>query len=204
MRKLAIALALLIVAIPLFGQTPSQWSLGVGVEGGLPTGDFNNASSFGIGGLAFGGYNGIDPSFQLTLSSGYVHFSGKDIPFSYLDLTTLTVKTGNVNSSLGVIPIIVGGKYYFMPGDTRVYGQVNLGLYLLSYSANETDASGATIASGQSSSTSKFGVSPVLGAQFKAGDKMWVDAHVNYTDIMTDVSSTGYIGFGVGLVFDLQ
>ena len=188
MKKFASMLALLIIAVPMFGQAPSQWSVGVGVEGGLPTGDFNNASNFGIGGLAFAGYNGIDPSFQLTLTSGYVRFSGKDLP-------------DGSSASMGVIPILVGGKYYFMPGDTRVYGQVDVGLYLLNTSVSTTIL-GQSVSG--SESTSKFGVAPVLGAQFKAGDKMWVDAHVNYTDIMTDNSSTSYIGFGIGLVFDLQ
>jgi hypothetical protein len=187
MKKLGIVLALLMVAVPVFAQGPSQWSLGVGAEGGLPTGDFNNVSSFGIGGMVFAGYNGFDPAFQMTLSSGYVKFSGKDYPDGL---------GGTVNTSYSVIPIIVGGKYYFMPGDTRVYGQVNVGLYLLNASASGS-FSGST-------SETKFGFSPVLGAQFKAGDKMAVDVHANYTNIMTDGSSTSYIGFGIGLVFDLQ
>jgi len=196
MKKLAIIVALLVVALPLFGQTssPSQWSLGVGAEGGVPVGDFNNESNFGIGGLAFVGYNGFDPAFQLTLSSGYVSFSGKDIadPFT----------GGTINTKLGVIPIVVGGKYYFMPGDTRVYGQANVGLYILTASASETDSSGVSISA--STNTSKFGVSPVLGVQFKAGDKMSVDVHANYTSVFTEGSTTSWFGFGLGLVFDLQ
>jgi opacity protein-like surface antigen len=193
MKKLAIILTLLIVALPSFGQTstPSQWSIGVGVEGGLPTGDFNNYSSFGIGGLAFVGYNGFDPSFQLTLTSGYLNFSGKDY----------TIGDHTWNTKLGIIPILLGGKYYFMPGDTRVYGQANVGLYLLNASASTT-ISGVSVSG--STNSSKFGVSPILGAQFKAGDKMWVDAHVNYTSVFTDNITTSWIGFGVGLVFDLQ
>ncbi len=195
MKKLAIMVALLIIALPLYGQTagPSQWSIGVGAEGGVPVGDFNNASNFGIGGLAFVGYNGFDPAFQLTLSSGYVHFSGKDIsdPFT----------GGTINTKWGIIPIVLGGKYYFMPGDTRVYGQANVGLYVLSASADETVGS-ATVS--VSSSTSKFGVSPVLGAQFKAGDKMWVDVHANYSAVFTEGSTTSWVGFGLGLVFDLE
>jgi opacity protein-like surface antigen len=187
MKKLAIVLALMVLAIPFVGQAQSQWSLGVGAEGGLPTGDFNTISSFGIGGLVFAGYNGFDPAFQVTLSSGYVKFSGKDYPDGL---------GGTANTSYSMVPILVGGKYYFMPGDTRVYGQANVGLYLLSASVSGSVAGSA--------SSTKFGFSPVLGAQFKAGDKMAVDVHANYTDIMTDVSSTSYIGFGIGLVFDLQ
>ena len=122
-----------------------------------------------------------------------MNFSGKDVsdPFT----------GGTINTKMGVIPIVLGGKYYFMPGDTRVYGQANVGLYVLTASASETVSDVSVSAS---TNTSKFGVSPILGAQFKAGDKMWVDAHANYTAVFTEGSTTSWVGFGVGLVFDLQ
>lgn len=183
----AVVLALFVLSAVSFAQTSTtgNWRVGVGLETALPTGDFNNVSSLGIGGRVGAGYV-IDPDAVLTLKVGYLHFSGKDItvPISATESVTTSV-------SWGVIPILVGGKYYFTPGDMRWYGAADVGLYVLS-------------ASGGGSSSSKFGIAPGVGAQFKAGDNMWVDAHLNYSDVFTDNTSTSWIGIGVGLVFDLK
>lgn len=183
---LAVIMALLVVSAFSFAQTTSavgNWRVGVGLDAGLPTGDFNNASSFGIGGHVGAGYV-VDPNAVLSLKVGYLHFSGKDV----------TIGNTTTSVSWGVVPILVGGKYFFNPpGDMRWYGAADIGLYILS-------ASGG----GESASSSKFGISPAVGGQFKAGDNMWVDAHVSYTDVFTDVTSTSWIGIGVGLIFDLK
>jgi opacity protein-like surface antigen len=192
MKQAVVIVAILVVLCSLsaFGQAVGSWRIGVGAEGGLPIGDFNNVSSFGIGGVASAGYV-VDPAFTVSLNSGYIHFSGKDF----------TVAGTTVNTSYNVVPILVCGKYYFMPGDTRVYGAASVGMYLLSASASAT-VSGVNVSA--STSDTKFGFAPALGAEFKAGDKMFVDVHGNYSYISTDVTSTSFIGFGVGLVFDLQ
>jgi len=189
MKKVAILVAILVVMCSMssVAQTVGGWSIGVGAEGGIPMGDFSNFSSFGIGGTAWAGYN-VDPNFVVGLRSGYVRFSGKDYNIGGV----------TVNTSFGVIPIVAEGKYFFMPsGDTRVYGAADVGIYILSASASAGGVSAST-------SESKLGFAPMLGAQFKAGDKMWVDVHGNYTVITTSGSSTSFVGFGVGLVFDMQ
>src|ERR1041385_4539710 len=73
-------------------------------------------------------------------------------------------------------------------------------LFVLS-SADAT-VNGVTVSA--STNESKFGINPTLGVQFKAGDKMNVDVHGAYTDVFTDVSSTAWIDFGIGLEFMLQ
>jgi opacity protein-like surface antigen len=168
-----------------------RWSVGVGLEGGIPTGDFSDISNFGIGGLAWGGYS-VDPNLTITAKSGYVHFGGKDF-----NVSGTTVKT-----AYGIIPIVVGGRYYFTPsGETRVYGGADVGLYLLNASASTT-VSGITVSA--SENTSKFGFSPVLGVTMKAGEKKAVDIHGNFSYVATEGSSLTWIGFGVGLQFDLK
>ena len=181
--KQAVLVAILVVAcsISAFGQATGSWRVGVGAEGGIPIGDFSNFASLGIGGIVKASYV-VDPTFEVTLKTGYLSFSGKDITVTFLGVST-TVSGG----SAGIIPILVGGKYYFMPGDTRVYGDAEVGMFSISNGGG-----------------TKFGFAPALGAEFKAGDKMWVDVHGNYSYISTDVISTSFIGFGVGLVFDLQ
>jgi opacity protein-like surface antigen len=186
------ALLLLVCSVPVFAQAPAGTiRLGVGVEGGVPSGDFSNAANFGIGGLAVGMYD-VDQNLTLTLTAGYMKFSGKDF----------VVNGQTIKTDLSAVPVLVGARYYLIPpGDMRVYGQANLGMYFLSASASTT-VSGTNISA--STSESKFGFSPILGAEFKAGEKMCIDVHANYTSISTDPSSTAFIGFGAGIVFGLQ
>jgi opacity protein-like surface antigen len=194
MKKLALLMfaLLLLTSCVAFGQgaAASQWVLGVKAEGGVPTGDFKNVTDFGFGGTVWGGYM-FDPSCTVTLRSGYVRFSGKDF-----NISGVTVKT-----NYGVVPITAGLRYFFMPGDTRVYGTAEAGLYLLNASADAT-VNGVSVSA--STNTSKFGINPTLGVQFKAGDKMNVDVHGAYTDVFTDNSSTSWVDFGIGLEFMLQ
>ena len=180
MTKILIVVALvLMVGLTAFGQTAATSSIkiSVGPEGGVPTGDFNTGYSFGIGGTASVGY-AIDPNFSASLKGGYLSFSGKDV-------------SGFTAPTLSIIPILAGLHYYFMPpSDMRVYGAAEGGLYIASVSGGN--------------SSSKFGVAPTLGAEFKAGENMNIDIHGNYTTVFSDPSSTSWIGFGAGLVFVLQ
>ena len=188
--------ALLILALPSFGQ--GTWAVGVGGGGGVPIGDFSNASNFGIGGHAWVAYN-ADPNFAVTFKSGYLRFSGKEYKIVVQGVTA-TAKT-----NYGVIPILVGGRYYFMPsGDTRVYGAADVGMYSLNASADVTATGGGVSISGSTSTTeTKFGASPSLGVLIKAGEKMNVDINGNFTYVATDIKSTTWIGFAIGLEFGL-
>jgi opacity protein-like surface antigen len=167
-----------------------QMSLGVNAEFGLPMGTFSDISDLGIGGTALFGYQ-IDPNLTLTGRAGYISFSGKDI-----DAGSFKLKT-----SYGIIPILVGARYYFTPEDTyRIYGAAEVGLYMLSVSASTT-VMGYSV--DVTSSETKFGFAPTVGAQFKVGDNMNLDAHVNYSYISTEGDALTYLGIGVGLEFGL-
>ncbi len=173
MKKLF--LLLVVFTLVFAGSSLAQeMSLGIGAEAGIPTGDFGNVTTFGIGGLATFQYN-VNTDFALTLKSGYLSFTGKEV-------------TGGTYPNWGAIPILAGGKYYFTPGDTRVYGSVDAGMYMFSVnSVNESD----------------FSVVPQLGVQFKAGDKMDVDVHANYANVFATGTTISWIGFGVGLSFGM-
>jgi len=178
MKKVTfILIGLCLIGLPVFSQAQTgNMSLGIGLETGVPSGDLSNASSFGIGGLAVGSYD-VDQNLAVNVKIGYLRFSGKDNA-----------------GSLGIIPILAGVKYFLTPKlettSMRVYAAGDVGLYSAS-------------PEGGNSST-KFGVSPILGARFEAGSNMDVDLHVNYTTVFTDVSSTSWMGVGVGLVFGLK
>jgi len=72
--------------------------LSIGVDGGIPVGDFKESHKFGIGGTAKFAYN-FDENVAITLQSGYISFSGKD-----------------GFESAGFIPVKVGGRYTFPGG----------------------------------------------------------------------------------------
>ena len=171
-------------SVSAFAQSTSNgmWNVGVGAEVGVPMGDFNNYSSVGFGEMGTVGYM-VDQDLTVTGKIGFLSFSGKDQTITILGHST-TVSAGSVS----VIPILVGGRYFFMPpADMRIYGSADIGIY------NIGNGGG-----------SKFGFAPAVGAQFKAGDNMKVDVHADYTYISTDVTSTTWLGIGVGLVFDLK
>ncbi len=57
--------------------------------------------------------------------------------------------------------------------------------------------------SNSGSSSSDFGVTPSVGAQFKAGDNMNVDVHAGYAIVFTSGTTSSWLGLGVGLTFGL-
>lgn len=177
--------------------TPS-WSAGFDFQGALPMGDFKDITDFGVGGTGYVAY-GVAPTVAVTGRVGYLYFGGKE--YTITDGTgTYTVKT-----NFGMIPFLAGVKLFFTEGDSRVYAAGEAGLFILSASADVTASSGGSSFSGSGSDTeSKFGVSPSLGAQFKAGDNMVVDAHANFSNVFTDGSSTNWITFAIGFEWMLN
>ena len=142
MKRVILSMAILaMVTLSAKAQKESSGMVGlkfsIGLEGALPTGDLKTSSNFGIGGSAQVEYKAAE-SFGLTGNVGYLTFSGK----------TIDVGSG-VNykvPSLNLIPVLVGGKYYFTPNG--VYGMVQIGLSFLS---------------GGGSSSSAFTYSPGVG-----------------------------------------
>ena len=91
----------------------SAWRLGIGVEGGLPTGDIHNTSSWDLGGTARLQY-GIDKNVAVMLTSGYYNFFGKNFTSSFVDPTTNTVTTVSTKAqNFGLIPVKAGAKVFF-------------------------------------------------------------------------------------------
>jgi hypothetical protein len=121
MKKLTDLLASAAVVAAIFlgsnakAQTivPNKWRFGVGVEGGLVTGDAHNYSNVELGGTARLQY-GFSNNVALTLTSGYYNFFGK----SY---------GGNKYQSLGMVPIKAGIKY-FVSSNIYLAGEAGVGI----------------------------------------------------------------------------
>jgi hypothetical protein len=84
--------------------TSSPWRFGIGVEGGIPTGNEKNFSNFELGGTARLQYD-VDHSLGITLTSGYYNFFGKDNP----------AFPGTKYLSEGLVPVKAGLKAFFAP-----------------------------------------------------------------------------------------
>ena len=90
---------------------PSAWRLGIGVEGGLPTGDLHTTQGWDLGGTARLQY-GIDKNVALMLTSGYYNFFGKDYTATIVtgtSVTTISAKAPN----FGLVPVKAGAKVFF-------------------------------------------------------------------------------------------
>src|SRR5437868_13704558 len=98
MKKVTKMLAIAGTAIAIFFATnvkaqttpPSAWRLGIGVEGGLPTGDLHTTQGWDLGGTLRLQY-GIDKNVAVMLTSGYYNLFGKDYTATFVDPTTNSV-----------------------------------------------------------------------------------------------------------------
>ena len=175
---------------------PPAWIAGGDLRGNLPMGDFSDVASFGVGGTVYAGYM-FSPMFALTFRTGYIFTGGKEIQ------GTLGGVSGTLKTNYGVAPLLGGAKVLFGEGDMRGYIGAEAGMYILNASYEVKNALGGAVTSGSDSDT-KFGYSPAIGAQFRAGRTMMVDAHVEYTAIPTDDTDLTWVGFGIGLEWTLE
>ncbi|MBI1803358.1 MAG: outer membrane beta-barrel protein [Ignavibacteriae bacterium] len=190
----------LFCALPILAQDvgTGQWVVGFTGSGGIPTGDFKTGSDFGFGG---GGWVGcmVSPTVTLMGKFSYMHFSGKEY------LIQFNGQALNVKSSFNIMPITGAARIFLNQGESHVYLAAEAGLYISTVNVDVSFSDGGSTISGSGSSTeSKFGVSPTLGALFRLGEKLDLNAHTNYTAIFTEGSTLSWINFGVGLEFALK
>lgn len=105
------------------GTPNNAWRFGIGVEGGLPTGNLHNISNIGLGGTARLQY-GINKNVALMITSGYYNFFGKDVS-STNPMLYGPVKDGHYYS-FGMVPLKGGIKAYVGSG-FYVSGEVGAG-----------------------------------------------------------------------------
>ncbi len=179
MKKMFVVLVA-IVLVASFASAQSVWgqgkmSAGVGVELGLPSGDWGNAVSTGIGGFGLFQY-GINEDILATGQIGYTSWAKKNDISSGSDLA-----------------VLVGAKYNLSKQVTPgFYGFAQLGIYSTTV---KVDYNFGIFGSGTASTTdSKFVLAPGVGYQFGP-----IDASVKYV-INGDVSN---IALNVAYIFPL-
>ena len=221
-KALLLIFALILTSFAL----PAQTKFGVGVEGAYlsPTGDFGNVYKSGFGGLASLTYN-VTNNVQLSLSSGYSQFSFNNDQFNQMlrDFYSSygTPPTVNVNSNLKIIPVILGGKYFFTNTAFKPYAALDLGLHIISVSASTMQVNGQTVnaVTGQSKAATAWGLG--VGCMYQVAPKICIDvnAKINGDNLETgtnfSASSSGYsssqssnstvtfLSVNAGLLFEL-
>ncbi len=175
MKKVILSLAIAAIAFSVNAQdskSDKPLKFSVGVEAGLPLGDFKETSKFGIGGSVQGEYAAAE-KVGLTLNAGFLSFSGKSITedgetFKY--------------PSLSIIPVLAGAKYYFTE---KVYGHAQVGLSFMSVKFE-----------GVSSSTSGFTYAPTIGVMPSEN----IDISLKYVGISKE-GTTSFLGLRVAYTF---
>jgi len=112
-------MAIAVAAVAIFFATnakaqtvdKSAWRLGVGVEGGIPTGDIHTGYGWDLGGTARLQY-GIDKNVAIMLTSGYYNLFGKNYSQTIITNGTVATFTGKAPNA-GIVPVKAGAKVFF-------------------------------------------------------------------------------------------
>lgn len=176
MKKLFLAICIATISSAAYSQQGNN-QIGVGIDLGLPLGDFGDGYSFGYGGYVKGLY-GIGTAGQITLTTGYTVFPAKKVLEDALGADKITSS---------IIPVLAGYRHNF----NGFYVEPQLG-----YGSYGTKIDGGSFSAKGSSGAFTYAV----GLGFAKGG---FDAGVRYQGASKDGSSTSLIGFRVGYNFSL-
>ena len=174
-----------IVALFLFigiSQAQNKMYLNIGGNVLLPMGSFGDQAGTGIGGTAQFEMQFM-PQLLGTASAGYISWGGKDF--------------GGFSYSISAIPILVGAKYYFVPG-SGFYGHGQIGLYLFSSDVT-VPASYAGYGFDAGGSSSEFALSLGAGYELPLSPKLMLDL----SGAFLAISNSNNIGLRAGVKFGL-
>lgn len=171
--------------------TPTGIRYSIGVDGGLPIGNFKNGYNWSIGGSLQADIPVVSNQLFVTVNAGYDNFFGKN------DAITITSPEGTVIGTasapnIQLLPVKAGLKFFVVP---NLYIQGEAGVaFALNKSNVGFDKSAA------------FVWAPQVGYQFQLGGGNYIDAGVRYestSNFVTDVndSKVKFIGLRVAYGF---
>ncbi|MVN90869.1 hypothetical protein [Mucilaginibacter aquatilis] len=118
MKKILLTLTLALLVTASFAQRKrsSAAKLGIGLDFGVPIGDFADIHSIGFGGAGKAELP-LSSNFFFTVTAGYISY--------YYDKPVRdAIKAVGGDTYLGFVPLKAGGKYYFSP---NFYGEGEIG-----------------------------------------------------------------------------
>ena len=189
--KKTIILFVAIVAIASLAPAQAKYFGGANVELYMPSGNFADQAGIGFGGTAVFG-KPINENISSYVKVGYIMWGAKKY-----DLGTYKWEY-----TWHLIPVKVGGKYYFGAGNMKPYGVLEVGYSVLGAKVKSeylNPWTNTTITAEATASESRIGFAPGVGMEYKMGEKMALDAQVRY-ELISDFNN---IGIQVGLKFDI-
>lgn len=180
---LASTIMLLTTATTAFAAEEPEKKLSVGgdLQFVLPVGDLSDATGPMIGVLGRVGYR-VAPAAEVTGRVGFLYGTSKST-----DILGTTISYG-----LNVIPVWVGGRYFFMSPTSGLYGSAEVGLNFLKghASGGGSDSSG--------NSNTRFGFD--LGAGYVVSPELPIDFRVqlNHFNLLgTQSGEKALLGIGI-------
>lgn len=158
---------------------PSGLVLSVGVDGGLPLGNFKDDYNWSIGGSLQAEYPIIKKDLYVVLNAGYDNFFAKKID-------------GVKGQDLQLIPVKAGLKFYPV-GNFYIQGLAGV-----SFIANKSDFDG--------SKSTVFVYSPQIGYLFNLGKGSFIDAGVKFegnAKFVDSGESNNFLGLRIAYSFGI-
>jgi len=182
--KLSMILAtLVLLLVPAAAFASGPWMMDVRGGVALPQGDFGNAFKSGLL-IGVEASKMMSTNLALGAEGNYIKNKGDEAVFG----------TGS-DVEAKFMHYGVHGKYMLGKSDSKMmpYMVAGAGLYNLKVDAG-----------GPSSSVTKFGLRGGLGANLMMGPRWGLSAQADYNDVMTEGSSSQYIGVTGGVHFILS
>jgi len=179
MKKLIFTLFAAILFSASFAQTRSTSSgakLSVGLEFGLPLGNFSDGITIGFGGSGKAEIP-VSPAFNFTVTAGYT-------TYYYDKMQKAGAEFFGFDTYQGYVPLKAGGKYFFSP---NVYGEAEIG---------------AAIGTNNNAGTA-FIYAPGLGVSYPVSSKHDIDFGVRYEGWSQNGANIGQVAFRLAYKFGL-
>lgn len=206
----------------LVSVSTAQSKFGIRIDGGvaLPNGDFGDLYKTGFGGTAALSYE-LSESVELSANTGYLNFSFNDDYLNNLLKELGSNITVDVDAPLSIIPLMIGGRYYFSQSDFKPYAGALLGVHILSISAQSVIMGYQKFDIQKEATETKMAWGVGIGFLYKIGNKLHlnVDAKLNGNSMETtqsrsydsgnsyveesSSSTTTFITITAGLQFEL-
>ena len=177
MKKVFLAAAFVVAGVIGANAQKGNNQVGVGVDLGIPTGDFGDAFKLGFGGYAKA-LLGIGTAGQVTFTTGYSSFGMKD------ELKDLL---GVDKASTSIIPLMVGYRHNF----SGFYAEPAVGYNILGAKVEE---------GGSSASDSEGAFAWNLGFGYVVSN---FDIGARYESMHKDGESQAVFGIRIGYNFSL-
>jgi len=194
-KYLILILSLIIINMSTYSQ-----GISVDLNGGvsIPTSKFKDSINTGFGGTLRIGYM-LSNDLTITGKSGYLYFPGQ----------TKTIEDGTMKTSIGVIPILFGVKYFpsflnqvFSDEKMRFYGGAEVGVFLF---RNKQSKNLTRLGNKEVINTANWpGFSPSFGLQYKFFDGLYIGYDFNYYYVGTEGIPTSWFGGEINFQYDFK